>query len=202
MSKIEKIVIATRNTAKVEYYRQVFNGLIDNVLGLNDLSIDGKPEESGDTAESNAEIKAKYYSERTNLPVFSEDECLYADFLPPDKQPGPHVRRINGKDEVTDNELIIHWENIVKNVPQEKRTGYWHFAYCLANKGDTKIFTQDFPVRFYYPSSKIKIPGWPLSSLQGSRGKPHSEYTEEEKRLSVQRDSEAISDILKQLLNS
>lgn len=200
MPKNKKIIIATRNSAKVEHYRQIFDGLVNTVLGLEDLGIEGKPEEVGDTAESNALIKAEYYSKRTNLPVFSEDECLYVNFLPADRQPGTNVRRVNGRD-LTDDELITHWENIVKKVPEEKRIGHWHFAYCLANKNDTKIVTRDFPVRFYYPSSKIRIPGWPLSSLQGSRGKPHSEYTEEEKHLSVQRDFEVVSSILKQLLD-
>jgi len=99
---IEKIVIASRNPAKVEYYRSIFTKVAGEVLGLTDLRIEGKPTEIGETSEKNAEIKAKYYAKKTDSPVFCEDEALYADFLPPDKQPGTRVRRINGVDEVSD----------------------------------------------------------------------------------------------------
>ena len=102
MGHIEKLVIATRNPAKVEYFRQVLEGIVDEVLGLSDANILGKPEESGNTAEENAEIKARYYGGQTELPVFCEDEALYVDFLDKDHQPGTHVRRINGQDEATD----------------------------------------------------------------------------------------------------
>jgi inosine/xanthosine triphosphate pyrophosphatase family protein len=183
------LVIATRNPAKVEHYRNLFSGVIKSVIGLCDLNVEGKPEETGDTAESNAEIKAKYYSLKTDYPVFCEDECLYVDFLPADKQPGTHVRRINGKDEVTDDELLTYWEGLIRDVSPDKRTGYWHFAYCLANKGKIKLVTKDFPTKFYYPISPIRIPGWPLSSLQGSHGKPHSELNEQEKQKTYEIDS-------------
>lgn len=49
---------------------------------------------------------------------------------------------------------------------------------------DGKVFTmsKDYSLLFFYPSSKIKIPGWPMSSLEGPEDfkKPHSELTEEE----------------------
>ncbi|MBU3935485.1 hypothetical protein KJ909_02315, partial [Patescibacteria group bacterium] len=128
--------------------------------------------------------------------------CLYADFLPSDNQPGTHVRRINGQDEVDDEVLLKHWENLVKIVPPGKRTGYWHFAYCLVNNSDIKVVTRNFPVRFYYPASQIRISGWPLSSLQGSLGKPHSEYSLEEKQKAVKRDQILIRKLLSQKLFS
>lgn len=199
MPNIESLVVATRNPAKVEYYKKVFSHLVVSVLGLNDLGIAGKPDEIGDTAENNAEIKAMFYSRQTNLPVFSEDECLYADFLPRANQPGTHVRRVNGRDEVSDAELLAYWENIIKDVPPENRTGYWHFAYCLVNQGKLKIVTQNFPVKFYYPISSVRIPGWPLSSLQGSMGKPHSDCSPTEKQQAIDRDSKLIKDVLLKL---
>ena len=187
MGKIEQLVIATRNPAKVEYYRDILTQFATVVVGLSDLNIKGKPVEIGETAEQNAQIKARFYSQKTNLPVFCEDESLLVDFLAKDQQPGVHVRRINGVDEVNDDKLLSHWEEIVAKVPENKRTGRWHMAYCLAMPdGQVRTVSRDHEVMFFSPSSKVRLPGWPMSSLEGSVrfGKPSSEQTSEEKALS------------------
>jgi len=187
MREIEQLVIATRNPSKVEYYRDILTQFSASVVGLNDLDVVGKPTETGETAEQNAEIKAKFYSQKTALPVFCEDEALQVDFLTKEEQPGVHVRRINGVDEVDDDKLLEHWEEIVARVPEDKRTGRWHIAYCLAMPdGKTKTVSRNHEVLFFSPSSKVRLPGWPMSSLEGSVrfGKPSSEQTPEEKDLS------------------
>lgn len=204
MKEIERIVIGSRNPAKVGYYQSIFAEVVGEVLGLVDFGIEGKPSEIGETAEKNAEIKAKYYAQKTGNPVFCEDEALYTDFLPPDKQPGTKVRRVNGVDEIDDDKLLAYWETILSQVPEEKRTGHWHIAYCLAfPEGQTRTIVLDHPVRFFYPSSKKRIPGWPMSSLEGSVrfGKPSSEKTEEEVRLSKEEVGRVIVEKLKELLS-
>lgn len=200
---IEKLVIATRNPAKVEYYRDILIRFAPVVLGLSDLGVEGKPTETGETAEQNAGIKARFYSEQTNLPVFCEDEALFADFLSEDSQPGVHVRRINGVDEVDDNVLLSHWEKLVAEIPKARRTGRWHIAYCLAMPdGKVKTVSRDHEVLFFSPSSKVRLPGWPMSSLEGSVrfGKPSSEQTSEEKALSKQFLVEEILEKFRELL--
>ncbi len=182
----DELVIGSKNPAKVERFQYLVKNIAKKIYGIINFNIDTKPEEIGTTSEENAEIKAKYYSKLTNLPVFTEDESLFVDFLPKDKQPGVNVRRINGKEEATDEELFTYWEGILKDIPKEKRKGYWHISYCLGLP-DSNVFTvsKDHPILFFYPSSKVKIPGWPMSSLEGSENfnKPHSEFTEEEKRI-------------------
>jgi inosine/xanthosine triphosphate pyrophosphatase family protein len=200
--KIERLVIATRNPAKKERYKHVLGELVKEVVDLADVGISDKPQESGTTAELNAEIKAKFYSERTNLPVFCEDETLEVDFLPKDKQPGTHVRRINGKDEVDDNKLLVYWEKVVAEVPKQKRTGRWHIAYSFAlPSGVIKTASLDHPIMFFSPSSEIRLPGWPMSSLEGplNLGKPHSELTYEEKREHDKKTDLKILKIFKEL---
>lgn len=183
MEKIDKIVIATRNPAKRKRYGALLSGLADEIFGLNDLGITDKPSETGETAEQNAEIKAKFYSQMSGLIAFSEDEALFVDFVPPEKQPGVHVRRIEGRDEANDDQLLAYWERVIARVPPDQRSGRWQIAYCLATPaGQTKTIALDYPRIFFSPSSKIRIPGWPMSSLQGpaALGKPHSELTEKE----------------------
>lgn len=204
MGNIEKLVIATGNPGKIEFYRQVFEGIVGEVIGLSDLDIKGKPEETGDTAEENAEIKARFYATQTDLPVFSIDESLFVDFLDEAHQPGTHVRRINGQDEVTDDELFNYWENLIKDLPDEQKTGFWHFAYALCHGNNLKIISTDQAIRFFYPASKIRIPGWPMSSLEGpiELGKPHSEKTKEEEASLTASTASIVHRILNELIEA
>lgn len=183
---IEKIVIASGNPAKVERYRKLFVKIADEVVGLKDMGITDKPQETGETAEENAGIKARFYCDRARLPVFCEDEALFVDFLPEDQQPGVHVRRINRVDEVDDDKLLNHYEEIIAKTPENLRFGYWHVAYCLAKPdGNFRVIANDYSIKFFHPLSKVRLPGWPLSSIQGptSLNKPNAEMTEEDHRL-------------------
>lgn len=186
MSRLKEIVIATGNPGKIARFTRIFKDITPNVLSLADFGIETKPEEIGTIAEENSQIKATYYMNLINKPVFSQDESLFVDFLPPAKQPGVYVRRIDGKNEATDEELFEYWHQIIANIPKEKRTGKWHVACSIAipNIG-MRTFSVDYPLVFFDPASKIRIPGWPMSSLQGSIkiGKPQAEYTQEEERL-------------------
>jgi len=199
---MKKILIATSNPSKLEKYRKIFTSIADDVIDLKEQKIIKKPIESGTTAEENSQIKALYYAKLSGLPAFAEDEALYVDFLPIDQQPGVHVRRINGIDEVEDATILKYWENIVANTPIEKRTGKWHFAYCIAfPSGEFKVASADYPRVFFSPSSKIRFPGWPLSSIQGPAkfNKPHSELTEKESRIMIEEKIQTISECLKAL---
>lgn len=196
--KLETLVIGTYNPAKLNYYRNLLTPLSKKIVGLTDVGVDQKPTETGHTAEENSQIKAKFYFDRTNLPVFCEDESLFVDFLPASKQPGVHVRRINHNLDATDNELFDYWENIIKNVPETKRTGYWRNAYTLISNNKLKTVSLDHQIKFFYPASPIRIPGWPMNSLQGpvNFNKPFSELTPVEKKLIQQEENQLIIDRL------
>ncbi len=129
MEKPSCLVIGTRNQAKHALYGRLLGTMGVESLGLGDFSIDGRPHESGLTAEENAALKARFYAAQTGLDAFAEDEALYVDFLPAEQQPGVHVGRIEGVDEADDDALLAHWENVVARVPEEQRTGHWHIAY-------------------------------------------------------------------------
>ncbi len=203
MKTIEKIVIASRNPAKKQRFAGIFVGKVGQVLGLGDFEMKEKPQEAGESAEENAQIKARFYCEKLGLPVFSEDEALYVDFLPPENQPGVFVRRIEGKEEADDEKLLTYWEKIIASVPLEKRTGKWHIAYCLAFPGgQVKTAALDHPIMFFSPPSKTRVPGWPLSSLQGPImfKKPDSELTDSERKERNQRANRLILEKLEELL--
>ncbi|MFH0828867.1 MAG: non-canonical purine NTP pyrophosphatase [Candidatus Kerfeldbacteria bacterium] len=202
---LDTIVIATQNPAKKARYGRILKTLAKNVVNLKDLGVAEKPTESGETAEQNAEIKARFYADRVKFPVLAEDEALFLDYLSVNEQPGVHVRRVNGREEVNDDELLAHWEGIVSKLPEGKRTGKWHIAYCLAVQGKpVATVALDHPILFFSPPSKVRIPGWPMSSLEGPVrfGKPHTELTEEEHRMNDATADEAIRGKLGELMRS
>ncbi|MFH1295186.1 MAG: non-canonical purine NTP pyrophosphatase [bacterium] len=205
MNKLKQLVIATRNPSKLDYYRSILTGVACEVIGLGEMDINGKPTETGQTAEENAEIKANYYLQRCGLPVFCEDEALYVDFLPESAQPGTHIRRINGVDEVDDDRLLQHWEAIIAKVPAKKRTGRWHIAYALAVPNrKIRVLALDHPIMFFSPSSKVRLPGWPMSSLEGSVlfDKPNSEQTVTEKEIAKSRTAQELISSVKELVQN
>lgn len=182
---MSRVVIGSRNQAKHSLYSRLLGAMGVEVLSLDDFSIDGRPEETGLTAKENAVLKARFYADQTGVKTFAEYEALYIDFLPAEQQPGVHVRRIEGVDEADDDALLAHWEHVVARVPEDQRTGRWHIAYCIvSSQGTVTTTVHDYSVLFFSPTSKIRVAGWPMSSLQGpvEFGKARSELSETEKQ--------------------
>ena len=66
------------------------------LLSPDDLGIDGEPDETGLTFETNARIKARYYAARSGLPTLADDSGLEVDAL--GGGPGVRTRRYAGPD--------------------------------------------------------------------------------------------------------
>ena len=93
-----KVLFATTNPAKIEKYAEKLKEKNIEVLTIKDLGINLKPEETGKNAIENAYIKAKAYYKKTKITTIGMDNNLYIEELPEEKQPGTHVRRVNGKE--------------------------------------------------------------------------------------------------------
>ena len=91
--KIFKILIGTNNQGKL---REITNLLPKNikVFSTKDFNLKS-PRETGKTFKSNALIKAKYFSKKTNLICLSDDSGLEIDLLK--KKPGIYSARWGGK---------------------------------------------------------------------------------------------------------
>ena len=91
--KISKILIGTNNQGKL---REITSLLPKNlkVFSTKDFNLES-PRETGKTFKSNALIKAKYFSKKTNLICLSDDSGLEIDVLK--KKPGIYSARWGGK---------------------------------------------------------------------------------------------------------
>lgn len=92
-----RLLVATRSRHKLRELRELL-ALADDVelLSPDDLGIEGEPDETGLTFETNARIKARYYAARSGLPTLADDSGLEVDAL--NGGPGVFTRRYAGPD--------------------------------------------------------------------------------------------------------
>lgn len=180
---MNKIIVGTRNEAKVKQIRGALSSLRYEIEGLPTNIKLPDVIEDGTTPQENARKKVMAYSRILDGVVMSMDNALYLDDLPDDQQPGMNVRKINGRvDRPTDQELLDHYIRVVKTLGA-RVNGRWEFAICIAKAGTILGETTIMSPRVFIPSPSSKmVPGYPLESIQidpGS-GKYISEMTPEE----------------------
>jgi len=91
--KISKILIGTNNRGKLREIANLIPKTVE-VFSTKDFNLKS-PNETGKTFKSNALIKAKYFSKKTNLICLSDDSGLEIDVLK--KKPGIFSARWGGK---------------------------------------------------------------------------------------------------------
>lgn len=159
-----KVLFATTNQAKVGKYKEALEEKGIELITINDLDFKLDVDESGKNAIENAYIKAKTYYDATKIPTIGMDNCLFIEELPEEKQPGTHVRRINGK-ELNDDEMIEYYTNLAKEYGG-RLTAKWVYGMVICNGTERKEYSWS-KSDFYLvdkPCSK-RNPGYPLDSI-------------------------------------
>lgn len=180
-----KVLFATTNQAKIRKYKKQLEEKGIELITINDLDFKLNVNENGKNAIENAYIKAKVYYEATKIPTVGIDNCLFIEKIPKEKQPGTHVRRVNGK-ELTDEEMITYYTNLVKEYGG-KLTAKWVYGMVIYDGKKVKEDSWD-KGGFYLvdkPCEK-RNPGYPLDSISvmPKNNKYWLELTEEEKNKS------------------
>ena len=198
-----RVLFATTNPAKIKKYVEKLKENDIEVLTIKDIGINLKPEETGKNAIENAYIKAKAYYDKTKITTIGMDNNLYIEELPEEKQPGTHVRRVNGK-ELNDDEMIEHYSNLVKE-NNGKLKAKWVYGMVIYDENGAKEYTWS-KSHFYFvdtPSEK-RNPGYPLDSIAiiPEFNKYLVELTEEEKHSNLRDDSTKDDEVVKFIVNS
>lgn len=196
-----KVLFATTNQAKVLKYKEALQEKGIELITIKDLDFKLDIEESGRNAIENAYIKAKAYYEATNIPTIGMDNNLFIEELPEEKQPGTHVRRINGK-ELNDEEMITYYTNLVKEYGG-KLTAKWVYGMVVCNENGNREYSWSKD-HFYFidkPSEK-RNPGYPLDSISimPEFNKYFVELSEEEKKVYKKKDN--IDNVVEFIMNS
>ena len=93
----QRLLVATRSRHKLRELRELLEvGPDVELVSPDDLGIPDEPEETGETFETNARLKARFYARRSGLPTLADDSGLEVDAL--GGAPGVRTRRYAGPD--------------------------------------------------------------------------------------------------------
>ncbi|MEO1664728.1 MAG: RdgB/HAM1 family non-canonical purine NTP pyrophosphatase [Chloroflexota bacterium] len=125
------LLIATQNRGKLREYRAIVANLDIDVLSLEDVGL-GKldVEETGETFEANAELKAAAYAQASGRLALADDSGLCVDAL--DGAPGVYSARYAGEG-ATDADRRAKLLGALKDVPDEQRTAYFMCVIVVFN---------------------------------------------------------------------
>lgn len=129
-------IIATNNKGKLEEFRRVLEPLGFDVLTAKEAGFEPiDPEENGSTFSENAYIKARAFSELTNMPVIADDSGLCVDAL--DGAPGIHSARYGGDHDFPN--AIKRLLNELDGVPNERRGAHFVCHICCLYPNGERI---------------------------------------------------------------
>ena len=124
-----KLLLATTNAKKLKELQELLSDLSVQCLSLCDFPDVEDVEETGRTFEENAKIKALGYAGQTGVLTLGEDSGICCDALK--GEPGVFSARFCGesKNDGANNKKLLE---LMRNVPEEKRTAYYESAIALA----------------------------------------------------------------------
>ena len=104
-----KLLFATSNKFKYELMKERLKDLDIELITPKMLGIKIDVKEDGKNVEENSIKKAKAYYKETKIPTIAEDAGLYIDKFKEKDQPGLYVRRVNGKEDLSDKEILDYY---------------------------------------------------------------------------------------------
>lgn len=124
-----ELIFASHNENKVKEIRAILPESI-RLLSLNDIGFQEEIEETGNTLEENAQIKAETIYKKTGKNVFADDSGLFVEAL--DGAPGVFSARYAGTGNAKDNirKLIGELEN------HENRKASFQAVFCIILKDE------------------------------------------------------------------
>ena len=129
-----RIILATNNPHKVAEIRAILAGLDVEILDASSLTNPPDPEETGDTLEANAIIKARAFFAVSGVWALADDSGLEIDAL--DGQPGVVSARFAGPEcSFADNNAKVL--QLLDGIPPEERTARFRCVAALATGAET-----------------------------------------------------------------
>ena len=129
-----KLLLATNNKAKVREYKNLLQGIPYEIVTLAEQGITTVVDESGDSLEENARLKATALAAESRLLSLADDSGLEVDAL--GGEPGPLSARYAGEG-ASDLERINYLLSRLKGVPREKRTARFRCVIAIATPDKT-----------------------------------------------------------------
>lgn len=135
-----KVIIATKNAGKAKEFIKMFEPYNIEVKTLLDFPEFAEIEETGETFEENAILKAEAVCAQLGVMAVADDSGIMVDAL--DGRPGIYSARYAGiaKDDEANNDKLLEE---LKNVPKEQRTARYYCALAFASPNHRTITVHD-----------------------------------------------------------
>ena len=132
-----KLLFGTGNQMKFDLMKKRLKKLKDiELISPKDLNIKLDINENGKTAEENAIIKAKAYYQVARIPVITEDAGLYIDKFKKAEQPGLYVKRVNGKNNLSDEEILNYYIDKLNKYNGRSLAHYYSGVCVIDSEGN------------------------------------------------------------------
>jgi XTP/dITP diphosphohydrolase len=125
-----RLLVATRSRHKLRELQALLTLRPGTILvSPDDVGIEGEPDETGTTFETNALIKARYYARRSGLSTVADDSGIEVDAL--EGGPGVRTRRYAGVD-ASDADNNAKLLDALRGLPPERRGARYVCVLALA----------------------------------------------------------------------
>ena len=132
-----KLLVGTGNPGKVREFRELLDGLPVELVTPADIGLDIEVEETGDTLEENALIKARTYANAGGITALADDSGLFVDAL--DGAPGVHSARYGAPDARTDEDRVRLLLGALAGVPEGQRDAAFRCVIVIADPGESDV---------------------------------------------------------------
>ena len=200
-----KLLFATGNENKYEFMKRRLKELENvEVIIPKHINIKIDVNEDGKTAEENAIKKAKAYYNETKLPVIAEDSGLWVEKFSEEDQPGLLVKRIDGRDDLKDEEILERYIEKIEKVGGQTNARYKTGIAVINEKGEIYFKTVDEELFIFTAKKNEKgyIKGGLLDviSYDPINKKYFNELTEEEKLKRYEKLDKEIRSMIKEIM--
>jgi XTP/dITP diphosphohydrolase len=124
-----RLLVATRSAHKLRELRELLGPLSAELVSLDDAGIPGDAIEDGETFESNAAKKARFFAALSGLPTLADDSGIEVDAL--GGGPGVRTRRYSGEN-ATDEENNVKMLRELAGLPPQRRAARYRCALAVA----------------------------------------------------------------------
>ena len=138
-----RLLVATRSTHKLRELRELL-GLTAELIDLDDLGLPDEVIEDGETFETNAAKKARFFAALSGLPTLADDSGLEVDSL--GGGPGVRTRRYAGEN-ATDEDNNVKLLGALDGLAASRRGARYRCVLALALP-ETRGPRGGMPVRF------------------------------------------------------
>jgi XTP/dITP diphosphohydrolase len=136
---MQRLLIATRNPGKVHEIQSLMEDEKISLVTPDMIGISLMVDETGDSYEENAALKARAYAHIANLVTLADDSGLEVDAL--GGLPGIHSARFSTLPNATDADRRAHLLELLRGYPQPWMA-HFHCTVAIATPGDKLVYAQ------------------------------------------------------------